>query len=263
MKIYIDLILFINFGLDFLLLLSVAITLKRIIKIHKLMIAAFIGSLSVLLLFIKINTIQLFLIKFITSVLMLLISFNYKSIKYFCKNLLFLYINSIVLGGFIYFINTQFSYKNNGLVFYNNGLSINLLCLAILSPIIIYIYIKQVKTLKNNYNSYYNIDIYLDDNDIKCIGFVDTGNKLKSPYSNKPITIINENIIKKYKLPPPILIPINTVSGKDFIKTFKVKKINIEGIGIFNDVIFGISKNNININGVDCILNIELLEGKI
>ena len=73
----------------------------------------------------------------------------------------------------------------------------------------------------------------------------------------------NENIIKKYKLPPPTLIPINTVSGKDFIKTFKVKKINIEGIGIFNDVIFGISKNNININGVDCILNIELLEGKI
>ena len=126
MKIYIDLILFINFGLDFLLLLSVAIVLKRIIKIHKLMIAAFIGSLSVLLLFIKINTIQLFLIKFITSILMLLISFNYKSIKYFCKNLLFLYINSIVLGGFIYFINTQFSYKNNGLVFYNNGLSINL-----------------------------------------------------------------------------------------------------------------------------------------
>ena len=31
MKIYIDLILFINFGLDFLLLLSVAIVLKRII----------------------------------------------------------------------------------------------------------------------------------------------------------------------------------------------------------------------------------------
>ena len=67
MKIYIDLILFINFGLDFLLLLSVAIILKRIIKIHKLMIAAFIGCLSVLILFIKINTNQLYKIKFITT----------------------------------------------------------------------------------------------------------------------------------------------------------------------------------------------------
>lgn len=260
MKIYIDLVLFINFGLDFLLLLSVAIILKRKIKMYNILLGSFIGSLSILLLFININSIQLFLIKVITSIFMILISFGYKNIKYFLKNFIFLYINSILLGGFMYFINNQFSYKNNGIVFYNNGLSINLIFLIIASPIIIYIYIKQIKTLKTNYNSYYQIDIYLNDDIINCTAFLDTGNKLKSPYSNKPIIIINESVLKKYSIPPPTFVPINTVTGSYLMQTFKVNKIEIKGIGFLNNVIFGISKNNININGVDCILNLELLE---
>lgn len=261
MKIYVDLVLFINFGLDFLLLLSVAIVLKRKVEMFKVLIAAFIGSLSILLLFIKINSFQLFLFKIFVSILMLLVSFGYKNIKYFLKNFLFLYINSVVLGGFMYFINIQFSYKNEGLIFYNNGLSINIIFLIVSSPIIIYIYIKQIKTLKLNYNSYYNLNIYLNNKVIKCIGFLDTGNKLRSPYNNKPIIMINEKIFENYKLPPPMIVPINTVSGEDFIKTYKINKVEIESIGVIKNVIFGISKNNININGVDCILNIELLEG--
>lgn len=261
MKIYVDLVLFINFGLDFLLLLSVAIVLKRKVEMYKVLIAAFIGSLSILLLFIKINSFQLFLFKIFVSILMLLVSFGYKNIKYFLKNFLFLYINSVVLGGFMYFINIQFSYKNDGLIFYNNGLSINIIFLIVSSPIIIYIYIKQIKTLKLNYNSYYNLNIYLNNKVIKCTGFLDTGNKLRSPYNNKPIIMINEKIFENYKLPPPMIVPINTVSGEDFIKTYKINKVEIESIGIVKNVIFGISKNNININGVDCILNLELLEG--
>ncbi len=260
MKIYVDLILFINFGLDFLLLLSVAIILKRKVQIYRLLMGAFIGSLSILLLFINISSMQLFIFKLFISILMIVISYGYRNFKYFLKNFIFLYINSIVLGGFMYFINNQFSYKNNGLIFYNNGLSINIIFLIVFSPVIIFIYVKQIKTLKTNYNSYYEIDIYLQEKKLTCTAFLDTGNKLKSPYTNKPIIIINEKIIQNCKLPPPSLVPINTVAGKDIMKIFKVKKIEIKGLGILNNVIFGISKNNININGVDCILNSELLE---
>ncbi|MCM1371330.1 MAG: sigma-E processing peptidase SpoIIGA [Clostridium sp.] len=260
MKIYIDLVLFINFFLDFLLLLSVSIVLKRNTKIYKVMIASFIGSLSILFLFIKINSIELFLLKILISVLMILISFGFKNIKYFLKNFLFLYINSIILGGFIYFLNIQFSYKNNGLVFYHNGLSINIIFLLITSPIIIYLYVKQIKSLKNNYSNYYNLTLYLKNKKIKCTGFLDTGNHLKSPYSNKPVVIINEKILKDCNLPPPILIPINTVSGKSLLNSIKIKKVIIDGIGTLNNVIFALSKNNININGVDCIINLEIME---
>ncbi|MEG2322444.1 MAG: sigma-E processing peptidase SpoIIGA, partial [Bacilli bacterium] len=150
MKVYIDLVLILNFFFDFLLLLSVSLILRRNVSIYKIMLGAFIGGLSLLFLFIKINSITLFILKILISIIMLLVSFGYKSLKYTVKNGLFFYTSSIILGGFLYFLNIQFSYKNNGLVFINKGLSINVVFLIIFCPIIIYIYIKQGLTLKNN-----------------------------------------------------------------------------------------------------------------
>ena len=63
MKIYVDLILLLNFFLDFILLMGVNLSLKRNISILRVMLSSFIGSLSVLLLFFNLNSISLFLIK--------------------------------------------------------------------------------------------------------------------------------------------------------------------------------------------------------
>ena len=94
MKIYLDIVLLINFGFDFLLLLSVSLILRRNIKLYKLMIGAFIGSISILTLFMKINSLELFVIKIIISILMCISTFNYKNLKYTIKNIIFLYISS-------------------------------------------------------------------------------------------------------------------------------------------------------------------------
>ena len=91
MKIYVDVILFINFSFDLLLLLCTSISLKRNTKFYKLMLGAFVGSLSILFLFMDINSFELFLLKVIVSILMVLISFGFKDIKYFSKNILYLY----------------------------------------------------------------------------------------------------------------------------------------------------------------------------
>ena len=101
MKIYVDVILFINFSFDLLILLSTSIVLKRKSKFYRLMLGAFIGSLSILFLFINITNLELFIFKIIISIIMILVSFGYKNIKYFGKNILFLYTISIILGGFL------------------------------------------------------------------------------------------------------------------------------------------------------------------
>ena len=59
MKIYLDLIMILNFFLDFILLLTVSLVLKRNIKVTKLMLGAFIGGISILILFFNINNILL------------------------------------------------------------------------------------------------------------------------------------------------------------------------------------------------------------
>ena len=75
MKVYLDLVMFINFFLDFLLLLGVSILLKRNVKLGKIIFGAFIGGLSILILFFKMNSIELFLFKFVISIVMILVSF--------------------------------------------------------------------------------------------------------------------------------------------------------------------------------------------
>lgn len=220
-----------------------------------------IGSLSTFLLFTTISSFTLFIYKIVISILMCLTCFNYKNIKYTIKNIVYLYIVSIFLGGFLYFINNQFSYKKEGLIFYYNGLSINIILILIITPIIIITYIKQNKDIKNNYNNYYNVDIYINNKIIHTVSYLDTGNKLKDPYSSKSVMLLNNKdpIFKKMAY---VLIPYNTIDNKGFIKGYKIDKINIEGVGTKKKVLVGLINNKIGIDGVNAIISNNILEGK-
>lgn len=261
MKIYLDLIFLLNFSFDFILLLTVSIILKRNVKIIRLILGSLIGGLSTFLLFLNLNNLELFLYKFFISLFMILITFKYKNFKYTLKNLEYLYISSIILGGFLYLLNIEFSYKREGIVFYHNGLSINFIILIILSPIILYLYIKQIKELKNNYSYYYKINIYYKDKIIKLNSYLDTGNVLKDPYLNLPIIIINNNLIKEEEIDDFILVPIDTISNHSMLKCIKVNKIEIEGKELRKRVLIGLSPKKIKMEGVDSIIGKSILEG--
>lgn len=261
MTIYLDLVLILNLAFDFLLLLGVNIVLKRNMKLRRILLGAILGSLSILFLFIKLNSFTLFLLKVIVSVLMTLITFDYKSIKYTFNNLIYLYMISTILGGFLYLLNIEFSYKQDGLVFYFKGLSINFIVLLIIAPIIIYVYIKQAKALKNNYSCYYKIEIVFKNNQsIILNSFLDTGNKLKDPITKKGIILINKDVIKgKYNIRSPMYVPFNTLNNHGLLKCFKPKYIIINN-KIYDNYLIGLSDNKINIDGVDCLLNYKLME---
>ena len=224
-----------NFFFDFILLLSVSILLRRNVSIYKILGGSFIGGVSIL---------------------MILVSFGYKSIKYTFKNMLYLYTASIILGGFLYFLNVEFSYQQYGLVFVNNGLSVNVIFLIIFSPIIIYIYVKQGLWLKNNYSNYYKVNIYYNNHKIFLNAFLDTGNELTVPFSNKPVILIDKEIISdKF-----FYIPYKGVNNTGLIKCIKVDKVEISGV-FKENVVIGILNEKIKIDGVDCLLNKKLLEG--
>lgn len=256
MKIYIDLVMILNFFFDFILLLSVCIILRRNVSIYKIMLGAFLGGLSILFLFINVNSFQLFVFKILISILMVLISFGYKNFKYTFRNLLYLYTSSIILGGFLYFLNVEFSYKQIGLIFINNGLSINVLFLIIFCPVIIYIYVKQGLWLKTNYSNYYKINIYIDEFKYSFNAFLDTGNNLTEPITNKPVILVD----KKLKCENFFYIPYKTITNNGLIKCIKADKIEINGLFKYK-VIVGLLDEKIKIDGVDCLLNKKILEG--
>ena len=256
MKIYLDLILILNFFLDFILLISTGLILKRKINIKLITIGAFIGSLTIIILFFNINSIELFILKLLLSIIMIIISYPKLNMKYILYNLLIFYIVSIFLGGFLYMLNIMISYKHIGLIFLSNGLSINFIIITFISPLILFLYIKEQKLIKNKYNNYYPVNIYIQNQEIKLIGYIDSGNNLT--FKNNPVILVDKRKViflqEGYRV-----IPYKVVNNVMMLKIYKCDKVIINN-KIFKNIYLGICEDKINIDGIDVLLNNKLLE---
>lgn len=248
MTVYIDLVCIINFIYDFLILLTVSFTLKRNRKIYNYILSSLIGVLSIFLLFLKINNIVLFLLKILISVIMIIVAFGYKSIKYTISNIIYFYMTSIVLAGFLYLI------KEN-----NSNFNLNYIVLLIIGPIILFIYYKSNKKLKNTYSDYYKIKIVFDKIEYNLVSFYDNGNNLKDPVSRKSIIIVGNNRLEKiYNIRSPVYVPVITVKGTHLMKCFKPSYIILNDKKIYN---YLIGESSIKFSdGVECLLNKSLKE---
>ena len=192
---------------------------------------------------------------------MSIITFNYESIKYTFNNLMYLYMISTILGGFIYLLDIEFSYKQTGLVFFFNGMSINFIILLIISPIIIYIYIIQAKKIKSNYNYYYKIEIIFKNNkSIILNSYLDTGNKLKDPITKKNIILVEGASLKDIvRIRSPIYVPYKSLNSRGLLKCISPKYIIIDN-KIIKNYLIGISDDKFNIDGINCLLNYKIME---
>ena len=261
MKIYLDLIIFLNFAFDFLLLLAVSVLLKRRASIKRITISSIFGSVTIIILFVPFTTITLFILKILLSIIMVMVAYGIKDLKYILTNMLYFYLTSIILGGFLYYLNIEFSYKNIGMVFYHKGMGINYIFILIASPIILYIYTKQMKKIKeiNSYN--YNVDVYVENKMIELHAFMDTGNTLLDPYKKRKVIISNSKKLKEnLKEKNFLLVPYESVNTSGLLKCIKVDKVYIEGLGIREDILVGLTDEKFKYDGIDCILNYLLLE---
>ncbi len=249
MKIYLDAIIIINFFFDFILLIGTNYLLKRRAKLLRIFLGSLVGSLSLLFLFLPLNSFSLFILKIIISILMILTTFGDKN---FTKNYLYFYILSIFLGGTMYFLNHTFSYKNKGLVFFSNGIGINFTIMLILSPILLYFYIKEKKSFNQNYTNYYEVDIYLKRKKYCLTGYLDTGNTLTDPYKKRPVIILNFQKIN-FGLEESILVPYKTISDQGLIPCIKPDKVVINHKE-FKNCLIGQSLKNFQLKNSDCIL---------
>ena len=250
--VYIDLLVVEDLIYNYVILFGVSILLTRITSIRKIFFSSAIGTIPLIFLFTNIPAQLNFLISFIFSIIMSIIAFSYKDILYTVKNVFYMYMISIFMAGFLYLINVN--------IFPNlENYILNVITLIILSPIITLIYVKSINKFKNNYSNYYKVDIYLNANEVISVSaFLDTGNKLMDPYKHRPIILVNKKLIniKDKKI---LLVPYNTVNNNNLLKCIIPEKIYIYNIGFRKKFLIGLMEE-INIEGIDCILNSKLLE---
>ena len=251
MIVYLDLVFFINLIMDFYILSGVKFLLKLQTKIYRIILGSLTGSLSIILLFFKLNTLEFNLYKILISLLMIYITFGKN--KFFNK-LFYLYIISIVLGGSLYLINDSFGYKVDSFIFINNGYSINIIILLLISPITIFLYIKEFMSFKRKINTIYNVIIKLKNKTINIEGFLDTGNKLIDPYFKRPIILLNKKYINvtKYNV---IYVPFSSLNNNGLLKCIIPEYILIDNKK-YDKCLIGISENL----SFDCILNERLFD---
>lgn len=258
MEIYLDLLIIFNSLFDYVLLSSVNYILRRNVSFKRILLSSLLGNISLLLLEVN-NGILFFLLKILGAVVINIVCFGYRDFKNLVKNVAYFYLVSMLMGGVVYFFKSQFIFSDGGLIL--NSDLFKYLVVIFVSLLVIYLYLFKFKELRNQYSSYYNCLIYLDDNNsVRVSGFLDTGNKLKDPYSNKNIILVNKSILGDLKLINPLYVPYNSLNNHGLLECFKVKKIVIDGKEN-SDFLLGISEENMFIDGIDCILNVSIMEG--
>mgnify|MGYP003289613830 FL=1 len=245
MTIYIDLVILLNYFFDSLILLTVNTTLKRNISLKKILFVSLLGELS-LLGFLLSNKYLLILLKLEISLILNILTFKYKDIFYTVTNVLYFYMVSIILGGFIYYL------KLNNLSYF---------FILLLVPLILYLYIKQNLNMKTTINKTYPLTIYFPNKrKLSLTGFVDTGNKLRDPVTKKWVVLVNKKLLQGViRIRTPIYVPYHSLNNKGLVECIKPKKLVIEGKEYTNFLI-GLMDSKVMINSSDCILNLEILE---
>ena len=188
------------------------------------------------------------ILKIILGIIMVLIAFGYKNIKYTFYNIIYLYMVSIILGGFVYYLNVEFN-------------KINDLILLLLAPFILYIFMKSLKVVKEIKNYYYKIKIVFNNQqELNITAFLDTGNKLVDPITNKPIILLNKKKLKdNIKIRSPMYVPYNALNYHGLLECIKPEYIVINNKRLSNYLI-GLSEQTFKLNGIDCLLNYKILE---
>ena len=238
---YIEDIVVINFIIDLILLETCSSILKINVRKYRLILSSLIGELSIIYYFVSFNNIVLLIFKTILCLVMSLVAFGYNDYKTFIKNVTYYYILNFFLGGILFY------FKSNGLIDYSYYL--------LLIPIFMKIYKYFAYNLKNYLRLKHKVTIYLNNGKILYLnGYMDSGNSLIEPYSNRKVIIINyKNLKENY-----YYVPYKTIDNSSLIKCFNPKKVYIDGLGERSDISVGVI--NKRFIGFNCLLNNKLME---
>lgn len=214
--VYIDVLIFENFFMNYLLLYSINRFCRLRAKGYRIAAAAFAGALYVLVVFIpELSSMFSMIMKFIVSLLMITISFSPGKLRDFIKITVLFYIEAFTMGGVIfglfYFTNQQIDSVSG--TFMINGLTANYIIFGSIVAIIL------IKFGFDYFDNYYSVEknriklqIILESRSCTVNALIDTGNSLRDPLTNEPVVIVYSKFIEE--LMPEDLRVLKT-SGMD------------------------------------------------
>ena len=253
MKIYVDIIFLINLIYDFLILNAVNVVLRRYVKVKRIFICSFMGSLTSFSLFIPFLN-NIFITIFL-SIIMVIVTFGVKDFVYVKNNLLYFYMVSVIFGGFLYLINVKINHFYNPEDIYKIKILINFLGIIFISPVIYFLYLYSYKTNQVKHQNYYNMSFSFNNYIYHVKAFYDTGNLIKDPYKGRAVILVKDDVLHgDIKNKSPIYVPCQMINNSFLIKCYKPDLVVINN-HIINNTLIGLIRDKIFYDGVDAIIS--------
>lgn len=259
MTIYVDVVLFENLIMNYIILFTTSQILKIEQKHIRIILASLLGAIYSIIAYMNILDIYSKIpLKILLSIIIVYVAFNPQTVKKMWKYILFFYLVSFVFGGaafsLIYIVKPQEILMKNGLFLGTYPLKIAILG-AIVAFITITIVFKLAKNKISKKDLFCEMEICINNKKIETKTMVDTGNMLKEPITNTPVVVV-EHMLLYECIPKEILNNLENIIGGDFsnisekIKNeyiSKLKLIPFSSLGKQNGMLIGIKADYIKI----------------
>ena len=236
MTVYADILMLVNFVVDYFLLLLSAKFLHIKTKLIRLILSAAVGG--VLSLYILLPQSKIFLqifVHILMSSVLVFVAFGFKNIKCFCRNTATLFCVNFAYSGAM--IAVWLTFKPHGMVINNSIVyfDISPIFLILFSVIGYFVAIVIRKIFKKPFlqNTHCEVSLFCGDKKRVLNGIADTGNSLEDVFGISQIFITDKDIIdallENEKQNPTRFrkIPCNTVSGKALLDGYRIDGANV------------------------------------
>lgn len=260
MVIYVDVLFVVNFFITFLLLLFTAKTAKRENNLVRIIFASALGGVySLVILLDELSFLVTFLGKIIAAFLIILIAFGFKRLYLYIKTVFIFFFSNMLFLGVIVALLLAFNPKgivlSNSTVYFD--ISAKILLLSALFAYMISVVVIKIHNKTVGKKEIYRLTVLKNGKEVKLYAFLDSGNKLREPFSNYPVIIADKS---KFDVETERVIPFDTVGGEGVLFGFKPDKIILScGKKMYETSRAYIALSDVNSNEFSAILNPEIL----
>lgn len=187
MEYYVEYIFAENFLIDFILLYITGNLIKIKIIYKRLILAALIGAIYVILIaYVRKPFITYFIVKISVSILMIMVAYDIKGIIKNIKVILCFYIVTLIMVGAVFALYS----------ITNNRVTVNIILISIFMVFALLKFLfYEIKLRKEKNNYIRTVTIEVNDKIKSFRAFIDTGNELIDPMSGKPVIVVNIEIL--------------------------------------------------------------------
>lgn len=288
-KVYVDVLLVLNYVINMLLILCMAKLTGRKPKRRRIVAAALLGSAGSLTIFLPFFGFAVSILwKLLLSMIIVLTAFSYVSFRLYCKQLFVFFAVSFFFAGVMLAVWMAFAPRGmlyyNGVVYFNIS-SITLLLTTTIAYGLLSIFQRFTRGGRLQ-TAVYQADITLGGRTVTVQGLVDTGNSLYEPFSDIPVmvcgladvaTLLPQGLAEAIlsgrhlsgELPgglPLRLVPYDNVGGGGAIPAFRPDLLRLVGPGgefRVETVYIAMTMQKIGGEGYNAILNPDLIGVKI